>query len=116
MANSLGRAVAILIGTIVGAGILGIPYVVYKAGFWTGMLMIVALGIALLLLHLYLGEIALRTKQKHQLAGYAEKYLGGWAKKLMFLTMLIGSYGALTAYIIGTGATIKAILGGSEIL
>ncbi len=116
MANSLGRAVAILIGTIIGAGVLGIPYVIYKAGFWTGMLMIVALGIALLLLHLYLGEVALRTKQKHQLTGYAEKYLGGWSKKLMFISMLIGNYGALTAYIIGVGATIKSILGGQEVL
>ncbi len=115
MASSLGKAIAILIGTIIGAGILGIPYVVYKAGFWTGMLMIAALGIALMMLHLYLGEIALRTKKRHELTGYAEKYIGPWGKKLMFLAMLVGNYGALTAYIIGVGATLKAILGGQEI-
>lgn len=116
MATSLGKAVAILIGTIIGAGVLGIPYVVYQAGFLTGIIMILGLGIALLMLHLYLGEIALRTKQKHQLTGYAEKYLGGWGKKLMFLSMLIGMYGALTAYLIGVGSTLRAILGGYEIL
>jgi len=116
MASSYAKAVAILIGTIIGAGVLGIPYTVYKAGFWTGILMIAALGLALIMLHLYLGEIALRTKQKHQLTGYAEKYLGGWGKKVMFLSMLIGNYGALTAYLIGTGATIKSIFGGQEII
>lgn len=115
MASSYARAVAILLGTIIGAGVLGIPYVIYQAGFWTGMLMIAALGIAMIMLHLYLGEIALRTKAKHELTGYAEKYLGGWGKKVMFISMLIGNYGALTAYLIGTGATIAAIVGGREI-
>jgi tyrosine-specific transport protein len=116
MASSYAKAVAILIGTIVGAGVLGIPYVVYQAGFWTGMLMIISLGIAIMMLNLYLGEIALRTQKKHELAGYAEKYLGPWGKRFMFLSMIIGSYGALTAYIIGVGATARAILGGNEII
>lgn len=116
MASSYAKGVAILIGTIIGAGVLAIPYTVYKAGFWTGIIMILGLGIALVMLHLYLGEVALRTKQKHQLTGYAEKYLGGWGKKIMFASMLVGNYGALTAYIIGSGATLKSIFGGQEVL
>lgn len=116
MASSYAKAVPILIGTIIGAGVLGIPYVVYQAGFWTGMFMIVGLGIAILMLNLYLGEIALRTQKKHELTGYAEKYLGPWGKKFMFLSMMIGGYGALTAYIIGVGATTRALLGGNEII
>ncbi len=114
MASSYAKAVALLVGTIIGAGVLGIPYVVYKAGFWTGLFMILGLGIALLMLHLYLGEISLRTKQRHELTGYAEKYLGKTGKKIMFLSMFIGNYGALTAYLIGTGATIGALFGGQE--
>lgn len=116
MATPYAKAVAILIGTIVGAGVLGIPYVVYKAGFLTGALMILGLGIALMILHLYLGEIALRTKKTHELTGYAEKYLGRTGKDIMFISMLIGNYGALTAYLIGIGATMKAMFGGYEIV
>lgn len=116
MASSYAKAVALLIGTIIGAGVLGIPYVTYKAGFWTGILMITTLGIALMMLHLYLGEIALRTEGKHELTGYAEKYLGKNGKKVMFISMLIGNFGALTAYLVGTGATIKALFGGQEII
>ena len=32
------EAVAVLIGIVIGAGVLGIPYVVAKAGFLTGLL------------------------------------------------------------------------------
>ena len=37
----LWEAIATLVGTIIGAGILGIPYVIAKAGFWTGIFDIV---------------------------------------------------------------------------
>lgn len=105
------KAIAMLVGTIIGAGVLGLPYVFYKAGFWTGLLVIVVIGAALLLLHLYLGEIALRTKGRHQLTGYAEKYLGPWGKRIMTFSMVFGITGALVAYILGEGATIHALLG-----
>lgn len=105
------KAIALLIGTIIGAGVLGLPYVFYKAGFWTGFLVIVVIGAALLLLHLYLGEITLRTKGRHQLTGYAEKYLGKWGKRIMTFSMLFGITGALVAYILGEGAALHALLG-----
>lgn len=102
-------AVATLVGTIIGAGILGIPYVVAKAGFLYGLILMVVIGIAFLYLNLFLGEIVLRTKEQHQLPGYAGKYLGTWGKRLMTLSMFIGLYGALTAYLIGEGVTLHAI-------
>ena len=55
------------------------------------------------------GEIVLRTKQQHQLTGYAEKYLGPWGKRLMMFSMVFGTYGALTAYLIGEGESLRAI-------
>ncbi len=109
-------AIATLVGTIIGAGILGIPYVIAQAGFWTGILDIVVLGGIVLLLYLYLGEVVLRTKGLHQLPGYAEKYLGKIGKRLMVFAMLFGNYGALIAYIIGVGAALTAIFGGSSLM
>lgn len=111
----LWEAIATLVGTIIGAGILGIPYVIAKAGFWTGIFDIVLLGIVVLLIYLYLGEIVLRTKGFHQLPGYAEKYLGGIGKKLMVFSMVFGNYGALIAYIIGVGLSLAAIFGGDPL-
>jgi len=104
-------AVATLVGTIIGAGILGIPYVIAQAGFWTGVLDIFLLGGIVLLLYLYLGEVVLRTKGLHQLPGYAEKYLGKLGKRLMVFSMFFGNYGALIAYIIGVGSAAAAIFG-----
>ncbi len=100
------RSIALLVGTIIGAGVLAIPYMVMKAGFLTGALILVVLSVASVLIYLYIGEIVLRTKKKHQLTGYAEKYLGKIGKNLMAFTMIFGIYGALIAYIIGVGESL----------
>ncbi len=105
------EAVATLVGLIIGAGILGIPYVVAQAGFLTGLVVILFLGAVLLLLNLYIGEITLRTKGIHQLPGYVEKYLGKKGKFFMFISLMIGVYGGLTGYLIGEGEAWSAILG-----
>ena len=110
-------AAASLIGTIVGAGILGIPYVVAKAGLLYGLIIILLLGVSFIFLNLFGGEIILRTKKQHQLTGYAEKYLGIYGKRFMMFSMLISIYGALTAYLIGEGTTFHSIFGvGSPLL
>jgi len=107
----LFQAVATLVGCMIGAGILGIPYVMAKAGFLTGLVDILGLGIVMLLIHLYLGEIVLRTKGHHQLTGYAEKYTGKIGKYFMFISMIVGIYGAIVAYILGGGEALASITG-----
>ena len=105
------RATALLSGTVIGAGVLGIPYAVAQGGFLTGLLTIVIVGLAMLLLHLMYGEVTLRTAGNHQFPGYAEKYLGKWAKRLSIFTLFFGIYGALIAYLIGEGEALSAIFG-----
>ncbi|MDD5650521.1 MAG: aromatic amino acid transport family protein [Candidatus Nanoarchaeia archaeon] len=115
MKKEVFRAAATLMGTIIGAGVLGIPYVVSKAGFLTGLVDIIFIGVMMLILNLYLGQIVLSTKENHQLTGYANKYLGKSGKYLMFLSIIIGDYGALIAYLIGEGSSLSAIFGGSNL-
>jgi tyrosine-specific transport protein len=110
MNKSLWIAVGTLIGLIIGAGVLGLPYVVAQSGFWTGMLVIIFMGLLALLMNLYVGEITLRTKGTHQLPGYAEKYLGKYGKFFMSLSLLVLAYGAITSYLLGEGQAIGAIL------
>ena len=105
-----------LLGAVMGAGVLGIPFVVAKAGIIPGIVTILVLGIAVLILNLMVGEIALRTPGNHQLAGYMDLYLGKTGKFLMMLSLVIGIYGALIAYIIGLGETLPALLPGSPAL
>jgi len=110
------EAIATITGTIIGAGVLGIPYVVAKAGFLTGALDILVLGAAVMLIFLYFGEVVLRTKETHQMTGYAEKYLGKWGKRIMAFAMVFGIYGALIAYILGEGEALAALVGGPPML
>ncbi|MBU3923314.1 MAG: hypothetical protein KJ592_00185 [Nanoarchaeota archaeon] len=102
-----------LTGTIIGAGILGLPYVFAKSGFLIGLFWLIVLGSIILFVNLTLGEITLRTKSKHQLTGYAEKYLGKHAKRIMFFSMLFGVYSALLAYLIGEGESLSKLLPGN---
>ncbi|MDD5700303.1 MAG: aromatic amino acid transport family protein, partial [Candidatus Nanoarchaeia archaeon] len=106
-------AASVLIGTIIGAGYLGIPYVVAQSGFPLGLINLAVVCAILLLTMLYLGEISLRTKERHQLPGYAEKYLGKKGKILMFFALVIGIYSALLAYLIAEGESWSVLLFGS---
>ncbi len=114
--GSFYEAVATLTGTTIGAGIFGIPYVVARAGILAGIINLLVLGVAILLINLYLGEICLRTKKTHQLAGLAELYLGGKGKTIMAFASFFSITGALIAYLIGEGELISAIFGGNPLI
>src|SRR3989338_11574065 len=110
------EAVCIIIGTVIGAGVLGIPYVIAKAGFLIGLIQLVIIGLLVLFMNLFLGEVVLRTNGNHQLTGYVEIYLGKTFKFLMFLSMVLGIYCALIAYLIGEGASLSAIFSGNPLI
>ena len=99
-----------LTGTIIGAGILGLPYIFAQSGFLIGLFWLIIVGTIMIFVNLTLGEITLRTKGKHQLPGYAEKYLGIWGKRLMLAASLFGIYSALLAYIIGEGESLSSLI------
>ena len=112
MTKNFILAVATLVGAIVGLGIFGIPYTASKAGFFVGIGYIVVLGFVMLILHLIYGEVVERTKEKHRLTGYAEKYLGAKWKKVVGLIIILSIYSALLAYIIVGGKFLALIFPG----
>lgn len=103
-------ALSVLIGTIVGAGIFGIPYVISKSGVLPGFFYFLILGTLVILIHLFFGEIVLRTKEQYRLPGYAQKYLGDWGKILITISTVIGLVGACLSYVIIGGDFLKIIL------
>ncbi len=113
-------AIAVLIGTIVGAGMFGIPYVVAQSGFLIGAAFLLFLTVISLLVHLIYGEIVCRTRKKHRLVGYAEHYLGKWGKIIITFSVLFGLFGALLVYIIISGEFLSTIfsplLGGNTFI
>ncbi len=105
---------SILIGTCIGAGVLGIPYVAAQAGFLVALAYILLIGAMILVVNLYLGEISLRTKGNHQLIGYAKKYLGTKGKHFMEFATIFGIYAAIIAYMLGIGESISFLVFGDS--
>ncbi len=116
MKAKLLQATATLIGTAIGAGILGIPYAVAQAGVLVGLGSLILLSGVVLLLNLMYGEVILRTKGDHQLAGYAQIYFGHVGEVLATIASLVGIYGALLAYIIKGGEFLTFIFGANPLL
>ena len=106
-------ASSVLIGTAIGAGVLGIPYVASKLGFFPTLGYILGVGLIILLVNLYLGEIALRTKGDHQLSGYVKKYLGRRARQITEIAFIFGLYASIVAYMLGVGQSLSYIFFGS---
>jgi len=105
-------AVSTLIGTSIGAGIFGLPYVIAHAGFLPGVFMLIFLDAIILLINLIYGEITLRTEKKHRLVGYAEKYLGKNGKVAALFCSLFILYGSILAYIIISGQFLNSLFSG----
>ncbi len=99
-------AVMTIVGTTIGAGILGLPSLFSKSGYMTGVIVLLFLSLFFIYVFLLLGEAIMRTKEEHQLPGLAERYLGQNGKSWLFISMLLGSYGSLTAYLIASGEAI----------
>lgn len=102
-----------LMGTIMGAGILGLPYIASKVGVGITIGWLIVLGACMMYLMLGLGEVILRTQSKHQLTGYARKYVGKIGERGMVFSMIFGIYAALLAYILGESQSLSFIITGS---
>ncbi|OGH68364.1 MAG: hypothetical protein A3I29_01840 [Candidatus Magasanikbacteria bacterium RIFCSPLOWO2_02_FULL_44_11] len=113
---SLAEAVFMITGLTIGAGILGLPYAVARVGLIPGTLCIIFIGLLMLAMNLMIGEVATATKTDMQLPGLAGKYLGGWAKGLLSVVLIFGYYGTLLAYLVGESISLRALIGGSELL
>jgi len=111
--ESTWSAVFIIVGTTIGAGILGVPYVIAQVGLKIGLLYILILGIVMLFLNLMIGEIAVRTKKPMHLPGFAKRYIGAWAKDIVSLIVLLTGVGVLLAYLIGEGRALSEVFGGN---
>ncbi len=96
-------AAGALLGTIVGAGVFGIPFIFSRSGVFVSFIYFAVLFFVALKIHLYFSEVVLRTKEKMRLVGYANKYLGALAGNLVSFSILVGVSGSLLAYIIISG-------------
>lgn len=104
-------SIAVLIGTVTGAGIFAAPYVISKSGILSLFIYVPILAFVQYYLHLLYAEIILSTKTKHRMPGYVGIYFGEKYKKYALVASLIGRHGALLAYIVLGGIFLHGLLG-----
>lgn len=102
-------ALAGIIGTIIGAGVFAVPYLMAQAGILLCVFYFIILGAVAMILHLFFAEIVLKTKENLRLIGHTEKYLGKNAKAVVGISCILGLTGALLAYIILAGSFLSII-------
>lgn len=107
---TLPEASAILIGTQIGAGVLGLPYALREAGPILGVIVIILTGLLTLLTALFVLEVASKSEGK-SLSKLTEEHLGKFGGFLMFMSISILAYGALIAYIAGSADILSSLLG-----
>lgn len=90
----------------------GLPFVFSRSGVLVGVVHFIVLGATVLMTMLALGEVAVRTPGRHQIIGYTKRYLHkGW-EVVAFISLILGVYGALIAYLLGVGSFLHTLLGG----
>ncbi len=111
------KTFAVLIGTIIGAGIFSLPFVAQKSGFFVILIYFLLMTVASTCLLFIYGKICAATEGKHRLPGYVKKYLGERWEKAVFLIITAGITGAILAYLIIGGdflfSFLSPYLGGS---
>lgn len=105
-------AFAIFVGTIIGVGLFGLPYVGSRAGFPLLLFYLIIVGVLTVTINFFYATIAAHTKGLHRLPGYAKIYLGENGKRIAFIVKTLALFGALLAYLIIGGQFLSSLFGG----
>jgi len=110
MRKKIIYSIATLSGTIIGVGLFALPYITLKVGFWVMLGYFLVLGTLVILVHLFFGELALKTPDYKRLPGFAKIYLGNWGERIAYISAILGIFGAILAYLIVGGELLTELL------
>ena len=103
-------ALATLSGTIIGVGLFSLPYITLQVGIWVMLAYFLVLGVLVILVHYFFGEVALNTPDYLRLPGFAKIYLGKPGQIIAFISGILGLIGALLACLIVGGEFLTGLL------
>ncbi|MCL4400363.1 MAG: hypothetical protein M1348_00125 [Candidatus Parvarchaeota archaeon] len=104
-------AVGTVVGTVIGAGILALPYAISQAGFLIGAGLIFLIGVSSILITMYTGELSFRLKKIHQLPALISDYAGHRFRAMTLVLQVLIIDGAILAYLIAMGISMNLLLG-----
>jgi tyrosine-specific transport protein len=108
------EAIFTLSNTIIGVGFFSLPFLTLKVGFFPMLFYFIFLGSLVIIVHQIYAKISISLPDYKRLPSFAKIYLGSFAEKIAFLITILGSIGALLAYLILGGSFLAQILNGSE--
>lgn len=94
------KALAVFLGTIIGVGIFGLPFVALKAGFFVVFAYFILMPVFVISVNWIFGKVILGTGEIRRLPGYVGLYLNSNWQKFVFLVISLGLAGSLLAYLI----------------
>lgn len=104
-------ATSVFVGSVLGAGVFGLPYAFAQAGWLVGFFYLVVIGGVLLILQLINAEITIQTPGRRRLAGLAGVYLGPFGRYATTLLFFGMNWGVLIAYMILAAGFLSEIFG-----
>jgi amino acid permease len=104
------RATLALTGTIIGAGIFGVPAMVGAWGVPVATLGFIILTLVVLAVHLFLAEAVSSYQPDVRLPGFAGRWVGSWGRWTVGIAQPLAVFGSSLAYVI-LGGEFLAILG-----
>jgi len=106
---------ATLMGTVIGAGFLGIPKALTISGYFEGAIIMIVVAFFMFVMCLFATELSLNTKAVYQMPGMIRNYLGkGWGIFASIMFSLI-SVGAIIAYLLGSSKIISNLSGVEQV-
>ena len=105
-------AVAIVAGTIFGAGAFGLPYALAQSGPAVGLFWFAVIGGAVLCLHLMYGSLQSDGNVRGRLISLVSGYFGTRFRFIPMVSTIVGAGGALLAYIIVGGYFLDILFDG----
>jgi len=114
------EAIAIFLGTVIGVGIFGLPFVASKVGFLVMLPYFLVMFFVAMWMNFIYSDVILGTSKVHRFPGYVEEYMGHKWKNVSFVVVSLGLVGSLLAYLIIGGQFLYSFLspffGGGTIL
>jgi amino acid permease len=108
--SSFTRSFLLLVGTIIGAGVFGVPLVFSRMGVITGSVVFWIVALLVMCSHLLFVELIARDPNRRRLPGYVGKILGRWSERAAVVSHSMHLIGANLAYLILGGEFLAALL------
>lgn len=104
-------AIALLTGTIVGAGIFSLPYVISRVGLARGIFYFIFFAAVYLVIHRMYADLLLKTEEPHQFFYVARAYLPRCLANLVSSGVFLELVFVMTVYLILAPSFLKLVVG-----